>query len=145
MINPRGAPLSSTPMSELPLQTTLEGHTTAITVLEFSADGRFLASAADNGVVLIFSTSSWAPVCRFLDVSPVSALAWHPRKRYLLFCGHQSGDLHVLTMSKSMVRSRHFASSRTHSQWENSNVLSSRLQRSRGVFIPSPSRQPRLA
>ncbi|KAF9643352.1 hypothetical protein BDM02DRAFT_3191787 [Thelephora ganbajun] len=56
--------------NELLLQTTLEGHTAAITVVEFSPDGRFLASTGDDGVVLIFSTSSWTPVCRFLDVSP---------------------------------------------------------------------------
>ncbi|KAF9642820.1 WD40 repeat-like protein, partial [Thelephora ganbajun] len=87
---------------ELSLQTTLEGHTAAITVVVFSPDGRFLASAGDDGIVLIFSTSSWTPVCRFLDVSPVSVLVWHQKSRYLLFCGHQSGDLHILTMSKSM-------------------------------------------
>lgn len=95
--------------NELSSQTTLEGHTAAVTVMEFSADGRFLATAADNGVILIFSTSSWTPVSQFLDVSPVSALAWHEKKCYLLFCGHQSGDLHILTMSKSMVRPHHLA------------------------------------
>ena len=87
----------------LPSQKILEGHTAAITVVGFSADGKFLASAANNGVVLVFSTSSWTPICQFLDVSPVSVLVWHQKRRYLLFCGHQSGDLHVLTMSKSMV------------------------------------------
>ena len=94
-------------LNELSLQATLRGHTAAITVVEFSPDGRFLASASDGGVVLIFSTSSWTPVCRFLDASPVSVLAWHKKKRYLLFCAHQSGDLHVLTMSNSMVGLRH--------------------------------------
>ena len=102
-------PLQSTFMStnEFSHQTVLDGHTAAVTALEFSPDGRFLASAGDDGVVLIFSTSSWMPVDRFVDVSPVSALAWHGKGRYLLFCGHQSGDLHVLTMSRSMVRARH--------------------------------------
>ena len=89
--------------NEFSLRTTLEGHIATVNAVEFSPDGRFLASAGNDGVLLIFSTSSWSPVCRFLDVSPVSVLAWHGRKRYLLFCGFQSGDLHVLTMSKSMV------------------------------------------
>ena len=130
-------------LNKLSSQTTLEGHTAAITVMEFSADSRFLATAADNGAVLIFSTSSWTPVCRFLNVSPVSVLVWHQKRRYLLFCGHQSGDLHVLTMSKSMVRPRHLTRIRARLQWVNRNPLSSRLQSLRGVFIPSPSHQHR--
>ena len=90
--------------SEFSSQKTLEGHTASIAVVEFSPDGKFLASAGDDGALLIFSTSSWTPIQRFLDVSPVSVLAWHQKKRYLLFTGHQSGDVHLLTMSKSMVR-----------------------------------------
>lgn len=89
--------------NEFLLQATLEGHIATVTTLEFSPDSRFLASAGDDGVLFIFSTSSWSPVCRFLGSSPVSVLAWHQKNRYLLFCGFQSGDLHVLTMSKSMV------------------------------------------
>ena len=85
------------------VHTTLDGHGATITAMEFSPDGRFLASAGDDGVVLIFSTLSWTPVCRFIDVSPVSVLRWHRKKDNLLFCGHRNGDLHVLTMSKSMV------------------------------------------
>ena len=98
-------PLQHTSMSqnEFSPETTLEGHTATVTAVEFSPDGRFLASAGDDGVLLIFSTSSWSSVCRFLDASPVRLLAWHAKKRYLLFCCFQSGDLHILTMLKSMV------------------------------------------
>jgi len=35
-------------------------------------------------------------------MSPISVLLWHEKRCYLLFCGHQSGDLHILTMSGSM-------------------------------------------
>jgi WD40 repeat protein len=97
--------------NEFSLQTTLEGHTAVITALEFSPDAKFLASAGGDGAVLIFSTSSWTPVHRFLDVSPVTVLTWHKKRRYLLFCGHQSGDIHLLTMSKSMVRPSNLARS----------------------------------
>ena len=89
------------------VHTTLDGHGATITAMEFSPDGRFLASAGDDGVVLIFSTLSWTPECRFVDVSPVSVLRWHRKKDKLLFCGHRNGDLHVLTMSESMVSIHH--------------------------------------
>lgn len=89
--------------NEFLLTATLKGHTATITAVEFSPDGRFLASAGDDGAILIFSTSSWSPVCCFLDVSPASVLLWHEKKRYLLVSGHQSGDVHYFTISKLMV------------------------------------------
>jgi WD40 repeat protein len=125
--------------NELFLTTTLEGHTATITAVEFSPDGRFLASAGDDGVMLIFSTSSWSPVCRFLDASPVSVLLWHKKKRYLLICGHQSGDLHILTMSTSMVDPVCLKCCKSTNE-SNRNVLSSRLQHSGDAYIPYPSR-----
>ena len=90
--------------TELSLRTTLEeGHTASVTALEFSPDGNFLVSGGNDGVIMIFSTSSWTPVKRHLDVSPVSVLVWDRERRYLLLSGHQSGDVHVVTMDRSMV------------------------------------------
>ena len=111
VIEPRGAMppqlesnLDYMPQTEISLQTILqETHTAAITALEFSPDGKFLASGGDDGAILIFSTSSWMPVKRYLDVSPVRALVWDHKKNYLLLSGHQSGDVHVVTMDRSMV------------------------------------------
>jgi WD40 repeat protein len=139
MINQRPYPSHSMSPDELSLQKTLEGHTAAITVVEFSPDGKFLASAGDDGAVLIFSTSSWTPMHRFVDVSPVSVLAWHQNRRYLLFCGHQSGDLHLLTMTKSMVRRRNLTCPVTSLRYVSRNSPSSRLQHSPGVFVHCPS------
>lgn len=86
-------------------ETTLKGHTSSIVVLEFSPDGKFLASGADNGVVLIFSTSSWVPLNHFVNTSPVSVMTWYIGRRYLLLCGCQSGDLHLLAFTGSAVSS----------------------------------------
>ncbi|KAF9781592.1 hypothetical protein BJ322DRAFT_1111517 [Thelephora terrestris] len=52
----------------------LKGHTSSIVALEFSPDGKFLASGAKNGVVLIFSTSSWVSLGNFIDASPISVV-----------------------------------------------------------------------
>lgn len=90
---------------EYSTETTLKGHTSSTVTLEFSPDGKFLASGADNGVVLIFSTSSWVPLGHFVDTSPVSVMTWYIGKRYLLLCGHRSGDLHFLTFTGSVVSS----------------------------------------
>lgn len=90
---------------EYSTEATLQGHTSPIVTLEFSPDGKFLASGANNGVVLIFSTSSWASLGNFVDASPVAAVTWYVGRRYLLLCGHESGDLHLMTFTGSVVSS----------------------------------------
>lgn len=80
-----------------------ESHTAAVTALDFSPDGKFLASGGDDGAIFIFSTSSWTPAKRYLDVSPVSVLVWVRERHYLLLSGHQSGDIHLVTMDRSLV------------------------------------------
>lgn len=86
------------------LDVTLTGHVGTITALQFSPDCKFLASGSDHGVLLIFSTSSWRPLRRFIDASSITAIAWHDTERYLLLCGCESGDLHFLNLTASSVR-----------------------------------------
>ena len=81
------------------------GHAKDITVLQFSPDGKFLASGSGDGVLLVFSTSTWEPVKRFIDVSSLNALVWHPVIPKTLICGYASGDVHTtLFESYQLVR-----------------------------------------
>ena len=72
------------------------GHTNGITVLQFSPEGRFLASGSGDGVLLVFSTSTWKPVKRFIDASSINTLVWHPVIPKTLICGYMSGDVHTV-------------------------------------------------
>ena len=92
------APHSSLSMatSRYSLDITLpSGHANGITVLQFSPDGKFLASGSGDGVLLVFSTSSWKPVKRFIDASSINTLVWHPVMPKTLICGYASGDVHT--------------------------------------------------
>ena len=74
-------------------ETTLSGHLTTIMTIAFSPDTRYLASASEDGVILVFSTNSWKPIGHFVNVSPVSALIWHPTFLNTIICGLKNGDV----------------------------------------------------
>jgi WD40 repeat protein len=85
-------------------ETILTGLKESIAALEFSPDGKFLASACEDGSITIFSTFNWKPLQMFIDVSPSTSLTWHPRIKGLLFCGFKSGDIHAIQTNRSRVR-----------------------------------------
>jgi len=78
-------------------KTSLHGHTGSITALSFSFDSKYLATGSENGTLIIYTTLSWVPLMRFVDLSPLTSLTWHPSKR-ILFCGFASGDVHTLML-----------------------------------------------
>ena len=79
-------------------KTSLHGHSGSIIALSFSFDGRYLATGSENGTLIIYTTLSWVPLMRFVDLSPLTSLAWHPSKKRILFCGFASGDVHTLML-----------------------------------------------
>ena len=97
----------STPMSmrQYEHETTIAAKE-SISALEFSPNGKVLASGCEDGSITTFSTFDWRPLHTFVDVSPSTSLAWHPRAEGLLFCGFKSGDVHTLQTNRPPVRSK---------------------------------------
>lgn len=90
------------------LDTTLPtGHSNSIVVLQFSPDGKFLASGSGDGILMVFSTSTWKPIKRFIDVSPLTAVIWHPTFPKTLLCGYRSGDVHTVNFESHLLVSTH--------------------------------------
>jgi WD40 repeat protein len=86
------------------LDTTLPtGHSNSIIALQFSPDGKFLASGSGDGVLMIFSTSTWKPVKRYVDASSLTAVIWHPTFPKTLICGYRSGDVHTINFESHLL------------------------------------------
>ena len=82
---------------------TITGLKDSITTLEFSPDGKTLASGCEDGTITIFSALNWKPLQMFVGILPLTSLAWHPRVEGLLFCGFNRGDVYSLRTSQSQV------------------------------------------
>jgi WD40 repeat protein len=81
------------------------GHNNSIIALQFSPDGKFLASGSGDGVLMVFSTSTWKPVKRYVDASSLTAVIWHPTFPKTLICGYRSGDVHTINFENHSLAS----------------------------------------
>ena len=71
----------------------LEGHTSAVTNVSFSFDGRLLASRSRDGTVLLWRTDTWEEVARIdepMASAPLAGLAFSPVRHVLAAIGRGS-------------------------------------------------------
>ena len=93
--------MSTSPYTVL---TTLYGHTSSINVIRSSPDGKHLASGGDDGTIIIYSTETWKAVKRYGNLSPVTALSWHPTVPSAIVFGCKNGDVQTLHFRDPEVR-----------------------------------------
>ena len=86
-------------------KTSLEGHDSSIMTMAFSPDGNYLAAGSENGTLIVYAkmVRGWVPLSRFVDLSPLTSIAWHPLNKRILYCGFESGDVHTLLLPPTKV------------------------------------------
>uniref|UniRef100_H2YVS1 CDC20/Fizzy WD40 domain-containing protein n=1 Tax=Ciona savignyi TaxID=51511 RepID=H2YVS1_CIOSA len=75
---------------------TLTGHSQEVCGLEWSKDGRHLASGSNDNIVNVYSSMETKPMYSFTDhQSAVKAIAWCPWQSNVLASGGGSADRHI--------------------------------------------------
>ena len=89
-------------MGQYLLKKTIQKHYDSINALAFSHDGSLFASAADDGLIIIFQANgSGREVRRFQVKAPVTTLLWRSRFGNTLVAGDTSGDIHTICLDAS--------------------------------------------
>ncbi|CAK8689698.1 unnamed protein product [Clavelina lepadiformis] len=75
---------------------TLSGHSQEVCGLEWSKDGKYLASGGNDNIVNVYNEMETKPLYSFTDhQSAVKAVAWCPWQANLLATGGGSADRHI--------------------------------------------------
>ncbi|KAJ7454112.1 WD40-repeat-containing domain protein [Mycena latifolia] len=82
---------------------TLTGHSDSINTIEFSTNGRYLATGGEDAFLLVFNTRNWTFKKRYNAVSPVRGIAWHPGNPDVLSCGLANGLIHTIQLKNDLV------------------------------------------
>jgi WD40 repeat protein len=89
-------------MSQYLLKKCIQKHYDSINTLAFSSDGSLFASAADDGLIIIFrGNGSGQEIRRFQVKAPVTTLLWRSRFGNTLVGGDTSGDVHTISLDAS--------------------------------------------
>jgi WD40 repeat protein len=89
-------------MGQYLLKKTIQKHYDSINALAFSPDGSLFASAANDGLIIIFQgNGSGQEVRRFQVKAPVTTLLWRSRFGSTLLAGDTSGDIHTICLNAS--------------------------------------------
>ena len=82
----------------------LHGHSAEVSTIQFSPDGKFLASADEGSFLFIFNLVSGSEIERIVTPSPVLAVQWHPFLAQTIFYGLANGQLMLHTVHGDTVR-----------------------------------------
>ncbi|KAJ6495925.1 WD40-repeat-containing domain protein [Mycena vulgaris] len=77
---------------------TLNGHTDSINAIQFSADGKLLATGGDDACLFLFDTKTWKVKKKYQSVAPIRAIVWHPEHPGVLSFGMRNGIINTLQL-----------------------------------------------
>ncbi|KAJ6572338.1 WD40-repeat-containing domain protein, partial [Mycena capillaripes] len=76
----------------------LKGHTDSINTMQFSPDGKYLATGGDDARLLIFDTRTWEAYKKYGTTAPIRALAWHKAHPGVISFGMRNGIVTTITL-----------------------------------------------